>query len=54
MLDAHREKLWAVVDELARAGVSPSEFSEETAQCWEQSLRDRLRDEPDEFRKTRA
>jgi len=44
------EALWYAVEEAVQNGATPAAFREEVAECWEQALRDRLRDEPKVFR----
>lgn len=47
--DSQRDRLWSVVEEWVQCGGSVTEFKREAAECWEQALRDRLRDEPKEL-----
>lgn len=49
--ESQRERLWYVIQEMVLSGVSPQEFKAEAAMSWEQALRDRLRDEPQEIEK---
>jgi len=42
-------QLWYVIEDMINCGVSPREFKQEAAACWEQALREKLRDEPKEI-----
>lgn len=44
-----QERLWYVVEEAVQSGVRAKGFREEVQACWEQALRDRLRNELEEL-----